>query len=698
MHYLASTFGALALAVTAAIPLHADPPARVARVSYIEGSVSLRPSSADDWTQASLNYPMTSGDNIWTDQSSRAELQVGSTAMQLGPQTALGVTELDDTHFQLRVDQGEVEIHVRQLYDNDVLELDTPNETVSLSQPGDYRVDVSADGQTSIVTVRGGLASVATTAQSFAVQAGQSASITGTDNATYDLAAAPAYDDLDTWSQARDRSEDDAVSRRYVSTEMTGAEDLDAYGTWHSTPLYGEVWVPARVRAGWAPYRYGRWAFVQPWGWTWVDDAPWGFAPFHYGRWAYYGGQWVWVPGAVVARPVYAPALVAFVGGSHFAASISFGGEGGVAWFPLAPGEAYVPSYRVSDRYVRDVNVTNVHVTNINVRNINVTNIRYVNERVDGGVTAVPRRAFENAQPIARVATIVHPRDALTGTIISHTASIAPTPASRLGRAPGDARLTVRPPATAFTRRVVTHTADPKIVARTPVPVVRPEPARVPVAVTRPTSPSNGNHELHAAPVKMVPAARTATPVIAQPARPTPVVAQPARPAPMTARPVRPEPAVSRPGIIALTPKPQSRPVARVRAEPATPIGTPARPEIARRVATPVRSEPSRPTGMPARPELRRPVAPTPPREVAQPRITQAPARVMRPEPAPAARVVTQPAVQHEAQPRVAQEPRQMQPRVVQQPREMQSHEVQPRERATTPKQDRAKDARHPSH
>ncbi|HEU5478808.1 MAG TPA: DUF6600 domain-containing protein, partial [Candidatus Tumulicola sp.] len=393
---------------------------------------------------------MTSGDNIWTDQSSRAELQVGSTAMQLGPQTALGVTELDDTHFQLRVDQGEVEIHVRQLYDNDVLELDTPNETVSLSQPGDYRVDVSADGQTSIVTVRGGLASVATTAQSFAVQAGQSASITGTDNATYDLAAAPAYDDLDTWSQARDRSEDDAVSRRYVSTEMTGAEDLDAYGTWHSTPLYGEVWVPARVRAGWAPYRYGRWAFVQPWGWTWVDDAPWGFAPFHYGRWAYYGGQWVWVPGAVVARPVYAPALVAFVGGSHFAASISFGGEGGVAWFPLAPGEAYVPSYRVSDRYVRDVNVTNVHVTNINVRNINRTtvinninnqynyyrdgrptpSVAYANRGAPHAFSAVPGQSFASAQNVRRNLVHADPRQFATAPVLPRGVPIQPTRAS----------------------------------------------------------------------------------------------------------------------------------------------------------------------------------------------------------------------------------------------------------------------------
>ncbi|HKT07765.1 MAG TPA: DUF6600 domain-containing protein [Gemmatimonadaceae bacterium] len=680
MRYLASTFGALALAFTAAVPLHADPPARVARVSYIEGSVSLRPSTADDWVQASVNYPMTSGDNIWTDQSSRAELHVGSTAMQLGPQTALGWTNLDDTHFQARLDQGEVEIRIRELYANDAVELDTPNGVVTFSQPGQYRVDVSADGQTSVVTVRGGLANVATSSQSFTVQAGQSASITGTNNATYDLASAPAYDDLDTWSQARDAREDASVSRQYVSTEMTGYEDLDSYGTWRSTPLYGEVWVPAHVRADWAPYRYGHWAYVQPWGWTWIDDAPWGFAPFHYGRWAYYGDSWVWVPGAIVARPVYAPALVAFVGGPRFSVSLRFGGDGGVAWFPLAPGEVYVPSYRVSDGYVRNVNITNVHITNINVRNINVTNIHYVNERVNGGITAVPRRVFEGAQPIARVATVVSPRDALTGTVVGHTALVAPTPASRLGRAPGDARLTVRPPAAAFTRPVAMRTADQHVVTRAPVTAIRSEPARVPVTVTRPATPSNDSHAMRAAPVQ--------------------------------ARPVKPEPAASRPGIIAVTPKQQNKPDARVGVEPHAPVVAPARPAVSRPpvIEQPRNAVPRPPVVEQPRSEVTRPPVVEQPRsEVVRPPVAAAPTRVARPEPAPSTRVTIEPRVAHEAQPREVQQPRvAQQPRAMQEPRAVQPHEtqqpreVQPREaqshqRVSTPKQDRAKDTRRPS-
>lgn len=157
---------------------------------------------------------------------------------------------------------------------------------------------------------------------------------------------------------------------------MVGYEELDAYGAWQTAPEYGAVWVP-RVEAGWAPYHDGRWVWRDPWGWTWIDAAPWGFAPFHYGRWAYWGNRWVWAPGRIVRRPVYAPALVAFVGGAHWGVSVGVGGGGGgVGWFPLAPNEPWVPGYRVSPTYVRNVNVTNV--TNVtNITNVNVTNIRY---------------------------------------------------------------------------------------------------------------------------------------------------------------------------------------------------------------------------------------------------------------------------------------------------------------------------------
>ena len=156
----------------------------------------------------------------------------------------------------------------------------------------------------------------------YTVVANQSATFTGNeDHLDYDLGQLPRRDDFDKWAFDRDEREDRADSANYVSREMTGYEDLDEYGDWNYVAGYGPCWRPRAIVAGWAPYRYGHWAYVGPWGWTWVEDEPWGFAPFHYGRWAFVTGGWYWVPGPVVVRPVWAPALVAFVGGGpgfHF--------------------------------------------------------------------------------------------------------------------------------------------------------------------------------------------------------------------------------------------------------------------------------------------------------------------------------------------------------------------------------------------
>ena len=126
---------------------------------------------------------------------------------------------------------------------------------------------------------------------------------------------------------------------------MVGYQDLDGNGNWRVDANYGNVWFPNRVAAGWAPYRDGHWAWIDPWGWTWVDDAPWGFAVSHYGRWANLGNRWAWVPGPSRSTAYYAPALVVFVGGDNFRLTLSSGSVGGVAWFPLAPREVYRPAY-----------------------------------------------------------------------------------------------------------------------------------------------------------------------------------------------------------------------------------------------------------------------------------------------------------------------------------------------------------------
>src|SRR5206468_8965646 len=238
--------------------------------------------------------------------------------------------------------------------------------------------------------------------------------------------------------------------------------DRDDYGRWRTVPDYGPVWVPSAVVAGWAPYRYGHWVWISPWGWTWVDEAPWGFAPFHYGRWAFVGGVWGWCPGpVVVARPVYAPALVAWVGGPHFSIGIGIGSVGaGVGWFPLAPREVYVPPYRVSRTYVTNVNITNTTVNNINIRNLNdrtqVSNVRYANRTA---VTATSRRAFAAAEPVARNIVRVDQAQLVQAQVTTNV-GIVPQQKSVVGAAPP---ATVRPPAAVLTRSVVARRAPPPV-------------------------------------------------------------------------------------------------------------------------------------------------------------------------------------------------------------------------------------------
>ncbi len=479
---LATLIGVLAASTVAL----ADPSARVARVSFIGGSVSFRPASLDEWSLASLNYPLTVGDHVWTDRGARSELQLGSTVVRIGPFTEFSLLNLDDRVAQLRVTQGAVSVRVRALSDSDVLEIDTPNGAVSLLRPGLYRVDVNEAGDSSTVTVREGEVDVATGATAFPLRRDQSAVLTGVETPRSDVHAAVRIDEFEDWCLTRDRRMALVQSGRYVSPDMIGYEDLDANGTWQVVADYGPVWTP-RVRAEWVPYRFGHWAWVEPWGWTWIDDAPWGFAPFHYGRWVFLPARgWAWAPGTLVARPVYAPALVAFVGGSSWSASVGLGGAP-IGWFPLGPREVFVPAYSVTPEYVQRVNVS--HVTNVNVTNINVTNVTYVNRVVPGAVTAVSRETFVQARPVGAVAVAI-PRDQAQAAAVIGAAPVRPQRPSVSG-----APMTAPPPAAAVARQVVVRHAPPS--APTPSPthafvraVAGPRPPGVQAGPTTPSNPA----------------------------------------------------------------------------------------------------------------------------------------------------------------------------------------------------------------
>jgi len=442
-----------------------DPPSRVARLNYSQGSISFRPAGEDDWVTAIPNRPIVTGDDLWADDNSRAELHAGSTAIRLDSKTGITFLNLDDDNTQIRVAEGSLIVRVRHMDDDDTFEIDTPNIAFTLLQPGIYRVDVSQDGSRTEVTTWQGRGSVTGGGLSYTVLARQSATFTGDQNhLDYDLNQVPDRDPFDSWAFDRDDREDHADSANYVSREMTGYEDLDEYGDWSYVAGYGPCWRPRAVVVGWAPYRYGHWVYVGPWGWTWVEDEPWGFAPFHYGRWAFVGSGWYWVPGPVVVRPVWAPALVAFVGGSpgfHFSVGV------GVGWFPLAPGEVYVPGYRVSRTYVNNVNITNttVNITKVtNVyntviinKNTTINNITYVNQRVNNGVTVVSHETFVNARPVHNNIMRVEEREVVSAPI-TRAVAVEPVRTSVVG---AGRPVSVRPPAAIISRQVVAVRTPP---------------------------------------------------------------------------------------------------------------------------------------------------------------------------------------------------------------------------------------------
>ncbi len=452
----------LALLLAATILFaQSDPPNRVGRLNYANGPVSFQPAGESDWLDAPINRPLVPGDSLWSGNGARAELHIGSTALRLAPNTAFQLLNLDDQTVQIRLSEGSLTLHIRQLQPRELFEIDTPNLAFTLTAPGEYRIDASPDAQTTTVTIRDGNGEISGGGQSFTLNTRQQAVITGDQQIDYRVNSAPITDAWDQWCTARDRREDQSQSARYVSREVPGYEDLDQYGAWSNQSGYGDVWMPNGVSAGWAPYRDGHWAWITPWGWTWIDDAPWGFAPYHYGRWASFGNRWGWIPGPRGMSPTYAPALVAWIGGAGFSAS--------VGWFALGPREPYFPSYQVSQNYFRRVNSSNTvfNTATINgyYQNRAINSIQYRNRNTANGITAVPQDNFATGRRTSQNGRTVLPSQP-GNTQIFNNPNVTPRRESVLGiRGQGGAA----PPARAFNRPVVARTPPPQA----PVPFSR---------------------------------------------------------------------------------------------------------------------------------------------------------------------------------------------------------------------------------
>jgi len=402
-------------------PSQPAPPALVGRVSFVSGQLAFHMAGETQWSAAKVNYPVAAGASFWTAPQSRAEFRIGPQTLALSGNTAVEIVQLDHQVMRLAVTQGRINLHLRELGDGNSAEVEVPRGAVKLLQPGIYDIDAGSQDHPARIAVFEGSARFVGGSLDVAVKAGDVAVIGGTDTLTASLERA-APDKFAEWCRARDYDQRRlAAAPRRVSPRMTGYEALDAHGTWRSVAQYGEVWVPNAVPPRWAPYRYGHWAWVQPWGWTWVDAEPWGFAPSHYGRWAYVEDLWAWVPGPLLPQPVYAPALVAFIDdpavvlASRVRAPL-------VGWVPLGPGEPYWPGYTSDAAHIRALNAG---ITG-DVAALDRAALALANR---GAATVVPQRAFAKAERISRAALRVSERG------LRQAKAAAAPPGLGLGRA-----------------------------------------------------------------------------------------------------------------------------------------------------------------------------------------------------------------------------------------------------------------------
>jgi hypothetical protein len=386
----------------------------------------------DEWSEATLNFPVTTGDRLYVDRGARAELEFGPYSVRLTNVADLTVSNLDDHVVQLALERGTLSLSAFQLTSGDTVEVDTPNGSLTVARSGVFRVDIDPDSNRTRVIVNSGSLEITDGDFSQTVDAGQAVELSGQNPVEVESIPMPSADSFDEWCEARDLHLQQSTSAKYVSPATPGFDDLDDYGHWDVVADYGPIWYPP-VAVGWVPYRFGHWSWIDPWGWTWIEDEPWGFCQFHYGRWVRIGVTWGWLPGPIVVAPFYAPALVAFLGGPGFSIGVS---AGLVGWFPLGPGEPFFPWYHHEETYLREVNITNIrNVTNItNIANItNTNNVHYAYKTV--ATTAVDSKSFSSGQPVAQRVVPVKPEQLARAQIVPHPASNPTRQAAMPGKA-----------------------------------------------------------------------------------------------------------------------------------------------------------------------------------------------------------------------------------------------------------------------
>jgi hypothetical protein len=413
--------------------------ARVARVSLLRGEVDLCRAGNNQWESASPNLPLVEGDTIATGPDARFEIQIDDlTFVRVGPDSVLRLATLRDGGVALSLTVGVVTASLAGFdHEREFFEIDGPQMTVAAERGGSYRLDAGSDGRVGVTVRGGGRARIYSETSGFTLRDGRRAELiaAGDEAGDWDLLVAPPFDEWDQWTDERERrvlelARNNSHREAYHDPNVWATDELDAYGDWINTEDYDWVWRPRPTVINsypdWAPYRYGRWRWCPPYGWTWVADEPWGWAPYHYGRWVYYRDSWCWVPRARRQGPSrWRPALVVFV-------NMEISRRRHIAWYPLPDGQrdprlnrwpaarpdnpASLGPYELADR-------------------------RRVDPVYQRAVSALPERDFGAAGARAISASTDIAQRVIAAEPMRGRLSIRPTTVAGTARAPGAQRL-----------------------------------------------------------------------------------------------------------------------------------------------------------------------------------------------------------------------------------------------------------------
>lgn len=250
----------------------------VARVSILNGDVSVRRNDSGEYVAAAVNAPVVAGDSLATGPSGRIELQFNSAnLLRIGHDSEMRLTEFIPNRIGMEIARGTVTYRVLRNSGAQV-EISTPTVSVRPAGLGAVRVTVLEDGLT-LITARSGQAEIYTPRGVETLPTGQTMIARGSaSDPEFQITAPISRDEWDDWSDSRDRALESSRGYQYVNADVAGVAELDSYGQWVNDPNYGEVWNP-RVEADWAPYRNGRWVSVDYYGWSWLGDEPWAGRP-----------------------------------------------------------------------------------------------------------------------------------------------------------------------------------------------------------------------------------------------------------------------------------------------------------------------------------------------------------------------------------------------------------------------------------